>query len=77
LKVNSYDFNKDNVKFIVCDQGSNLVRIFKQLVKSDDNYQFENIAYHDEVNNKVKIVLEEVNAIILKDVNTAVSDDER
>ncbi len=77
MKVNSYDFNKDNVKFIVCDQGSNLVRIFKQLVKSDDNYQFENIAYHDEVNNKVKIVLEEVNAIILKDVNTAVSDDER
>jgi hypothetical protein len=37
----------------------------------------DEIAYHDEVNNEVKIVLEDVNAIELKDVNTAVSDDER
>ncbi len=28
--VNSYEFNKNKIKAVVCDEGSNLVRLFKQ-----------------------------------------------
>ena len=76
--MNSYDFNKDNVKFIVCDQGSNLVRLFKQLdnfenQNKDSDYEDEytdeeDIGTIDDVNNEVKAILKDVKELPLKNL---------
>ena len=77
------------MKFIVCDQGANLVRLFKQLDNNNDFCEYEDIdsdyedelieetiASTDDVNNEIKIIFKEVDELELKDTNIAISDDE-
>ncbi|CAF1064463.1 unnamed protein product, partial [Brachionus calyciflorus] len=43
LIVNSYDFDRSKIKGIVCDEGSSLLRIFKQFDTNEDiSYDFDN-----------------------------------
>lgn len=35
--INSYEFEKKNIKSVVCDEGKNLIRLFKQPQFTDLN----------------------------------------
>ena len=36
MTVNEYNFNKNKIKAIVCDEGSALLRLFKQILDKDE-----------------------------------------
>jgi len=39
IAVNEYNFDKNKIKGVVCDEGSALLRLFKQILNLDDDVE--------------------------------------